>query len=54
MLDSPGGVCAGQRGSEYPATSVPFSNARIRRSYSTLRVEVMCSHRVQLCGLRQR
>jgi hypothetical protein len=25
MLDSPEGVCAGQTGSEYPATSVPFS-----------------------------
>jgi hypothetical protein len=25
MLDSPEGVCAGQPGSEYPATSVPFS-----------------------------
>jgi hypothetical protein len=25
MLDSPEGVCAGQAGSEYPATSVPFS-----------------------------
>jgi hypothetical protein len=26
MLDSPEGVCAGQAGSEYPATFVPFSN----------------------------
>jgi hypothetical protein len=26
MLDSPGTVCPGQAGSEYPATSVPFSN----------------------------
>jgi hypothetical protein len=26
MLDSPEGVCAGQAGFEYPATSVPFSN----------------------------
>jgi hypothetical protein len=26
MLDSPEGVCAGQVGFEYPATSVPFSN----------------------------
>jgi hypothetical protein len=25
VLDSPEGVCAGQAGSEYPATSVPFS-----------------------------
>jgi hypothetical protein len=25
MLDSPEGVCAGQIGFEYPATSVPFS-----------------------------
>jgi len=25
MLDSPDGVCAGQAGFEYPATSVPFS-----------------------------
>ena len=25
MLDSPEGVCAGQVGFEYPATSVPFS-----------------------------
>jgi len=25
MLDSPEGVCAGQAGFEYPATSVPFS-----------------------------
>jgi hypothetical protein len=29
MLDSPEGVCAGQAGSEYPATSVPFSNFAI-------------------------
>jgi hypothetical protein len=27
MLDSPKGVCAGQAGFEYPATSVPFSNS---------------------------
>jgi hypothetical protein len=27
MLDSPEGVCAGQAGFEYPATSVPFSNS---------------------------
>jgi hypothetical protein len=27
MLDSLGSVCPGQAGSEYPATSVPFSNA---------------------------
>jgi hypothetical protein len=27
MLDSPEGVCAGQVGFEYPATSIPFSNS---------------------------
>jgi hypothetical protein len=27
MLDSPEGVCAGQAGSEYPATSVSFSKS---------------------------
>jgi hypothetical protein len=27
MLDSPEGICAGQAGFEYPATSVPFSKA---------------------------
>jgi hypothetical protein len=26
MLDSPEGICAGQAGFEYPATSVSFSN----------------------------
>jgi hypothetical protein len=26
MLDSSEGICAGQSGFEYPATSVPFSN----------------------------
>jgi ABC-type molybdenum transport system ATPase subunit/photorepair protein PhrA len=30
MLDSPGGLCAGQAGSEYPATSVSFSNDELR------------------------
>jgi hypothetical protein len=28
MLDSPEDVCPGQVGSEYPATSVPFSNCQ--------------------------
>jgi hypothetical protein len=32
MLDSPEGVCAGEVGFEYLATSVPFSNLRVRRS----------------------
>jgi hypothetical protein len=27
MLDSPDGVCAGQAGFEYPATSAPFSSS---------------------------
>jgi hypothetical protein len=30
MLDSPEGVCAGQIGFEYPATSVPFSGSTPR------------------------
>jgi hypothetical protein len=31
MLDSPDGVCAGQAGFEYPATSVPFSKCSPER-----------------------
>ena len=30
MLDTPEGICEGQAGFEYPATSVPFSNLRPR------------------------
>jgi hypothetical protein len=37
MLDSPDGVCAGQAGFEYPATSVPFSNFDPLRSSATCR-----------------
>jgi hypothetical protein len=37
MLDSPEGVCAGQAGFEYPATSVPFSNFDPLRSSATCR-----------------
>jgi hypothetical protein len=39
MLDSSEGICAGQSGFEYPATSVPFSK---------------CSVGVQLSGLPTR
>jgi hypothetical protein len=38
MLDSPEGVCAGQAGSEYPVTSVPFSNWTIHDMASAPRV----------------
>jgi hypothetical protein len=33
MLDSSEGICAGQSGFEYPATSVPFSNGWLHNRY---------------------
>jgi hypothetical protein len=53
MLDSPEGVCAGQAGSEYPATSVPFSKCSLhaprsrshQRHHSTFRASHLAQHR---------
>jgi hypothetical protein len=36
MMDSPEGVCAGQAGFEYPATSVPFSNCQSSVLYGSV------------------
>jgi hypothetical protein len=44
MLDSPVGVCAGQARSEYPATSVPFSNSTSRDARSDYQLSGLCLH----------
>ena len=44
MLDSSEGICAGQSGFEYPATSVPFSiGPEVGFEPTTFRLRVGCS-----------
>jgi hypothetical protein len=51
MLDSPEGVCAGQAGFEYPATSVPFSSKNERDFFYVPRGVMMSRLYARGCSL---